>query len=290
MPFLTHPLDAVDAYVAFFSGQPLPVLKHTARALEALRDQQDQVNGKQLAGIVLSDPLLTLKLLSHLESHRRGSQNHDITTIDRAIMMMGVTPFFATFSDLTTVEDTLAGHPKALLGAIQVIARTRRAAHIARDWAIVRHDLDVEEITVAALLREATEIVCWIFAPDLTHQVYELQRHHRELRSKTAQQQVFGASASDIQLALIRAWHLPRLLITLLDDQEFNNPRVRNITLAANLARHSAGGWDNPALPDDLSAAEALLHIGRPQLLHRLGVPTEAQGRFLPPDTAHTGQ
>lgn len=284
MPLLLRPLQSVDAYVTFFSGQTLPVLRHTARALETLREDQERVNCKQLAAIVLSDPLLTLKLLSHQETHRRRSQNHDITTIDRAIMMMGVVPFFRTFVDLPTVEDALAGHPKALLGVIQVIARTRRAAHIARDWAIVRHDLDVEEITVATLLREATEIVCWIFAPELTAQVYELQRTNRHLRSAEAQQQVFGASAGDIQLALVRAWHLPGLLVTLLDDRESSNPRVCNITLAADVARHSARGWDNPALPDDLAAAEALLPINRRQLLHRLGVPEESQAAFLPPD------
>lgn len=283
MTLITQPLESVDAYVAFFSQQTLPVLRHTARALDALREKQDQVSGKQIAAVVLSDPLLTLKLLSHLETHRRRSQNHDITTIDRAIMMMGLTPFFRTFDKLPTVEDALAHHPRAILGVVQVIARTRRAAHVARDWAIVRHDLDVDEITVAALLREATEIVCWIYAPALTARVYELQRANRQIRSAAAQEQVFGASAGDIQLALVQAWHLPALLVSLLDDRESGNPRVRNITLAADLARHSAKGWDNPALPDDLAAAESLLHIGRPQLLNRLGVPPEAQAPFLPP-------
>jgi HD-like signal output (HDOD) protein len=283
MPLLTAPLESVDAYVAAFSGQTLPVLRATARSLTTLSAERDRVNGKQLSALVLSDPLLTLKLLSHLETNRRHSQNHDITTIDRAIMMMGVEPFLNTFADLPTVEDALAGQPKALLGVVQLIARTRRAAQIARDWAILRHDLDVEEITVAALLGEATEIVCWLFAPDLTQRVYELQRADRSLRGAAAQARVFGASAHDIQLALVRAWHLPRLLIALLDDRELANPRVRNITLAADLARHSTRGWDNPALPDDLMAAEDLLHIGRRQLLQRLGVPAEDQARFLPP-------
>jgi HD-like signal output (HDOD) protein len=284
MPLLAHPLQSVDAYVAFFSTQPLPVLRHTVRALAALEGEHERVTGKQLAGIVLSDPLLTLKLLSHLEIHRPKSQNHDITTIDRAIMMLGVEPFFRTFADLPTVEDHLAGHPRALLGLIQLVARARRAAHIARDWAIVRHDLDVEEITVAALLGEATDIVCWLFAPELTGRVYALQRADRSLRSTVAQEQVFGVTAHAIQLALIRAWHLPRLLIDLLDDRQLGNPRVRNITLAADLARHLARGWDNPALPDDLAAAETLLPISRRQILHRLGMPAEFQARHLPPD------
>lgn len=286
MPFITAPLESVEAYVAFFSEQPLPVLRATARTLETLAAERERVSGKQLVAAVLSDPLLTLKLLSHLETHRRGSQNRDITTIDRAIMMMGVEPFLNTFADLPTVEDALAGQPKALLGVVQLIARNRRAAQIARDWAILRHDLDVEEITVAALLREATDIVCWLFAPALTQRVYDMQRADRGLRSAETQRQVFGATAHDIQLALVHAWRLPNLLISLLDDRESGNPRVCSITLASNLARHSTRGWDNAALPDDFAAAEALLHIGRRQLLHRLGVPAEIQARYLPPDEA----
>ncbi|HHW64788.1 MAG TPA: histidine kinase, partial [Rhodocyclaceae bacterium] len=41
--------------------------------------------------------------------------------------------------------------------------------------------------------------------------------------------------------------------------------------------------WEDPALPDDLTALEALLHLGREQLLHRLGVPEDMRARFLPP-------
>ena len=94
------------------------------------------------------------------------------------------------------------------------------------------------------------------------------------------------ASAAELQLALIRAWHLPELLVTLLDDSQQDNPRVRTIQLAADFARHLAHGWEDPALPDDLAALEALLHLSREPLLHRLGVPEDMRARFLPPPAA----
>lgn len=281
MPLLTEALPSLEAYVAFFASQPLPVLRHTAKALDGLRDDEERINGKQVAGVILADPLMTLRLLTHLEANRRSSQNHDITTIDRAVMMMGIAPFLRAFADLPTVESTLAAHPKALLGALKVIGRSRRAAHIARDWAIVRHDLDVDEITVATLLREATEIICWVFAPALTQRVYDLQRADRTLRSAIAQRQVFGFTAQEIQQALVEAWRLPRLLMDLMDDRHAANPRVRNVVIATNLARHAAHGWDNAALPDDFRDAQALLHIGLRPLLQRLGVPAEFAETYL---------
>lgn len=282
MTLLATPLRSADDYVRHFSAQELPVLRKTRRELDALRESADTVSGKRIAGVVLGDPLMTMRLLTHLERHRGRSQNHDITTIDRAIMMMGVEPFFTTFSDLKTVEDALHAYPKALIGVLKVIGNARRAADYARDWAVVRHDLDVNEITVAALLREATEIVCWVFAPALTQRVYAMQSADRRLRSAAAQAAVFGATADEIQLGLIRAWRLPELLVHLLDETQHENPRVRTIKLAADLARHTARGWDDAALPDDIDALGKLLHIAREPLLQRLGVPEEHRARFPP--------
>lgn len=156
MTQLLHPLDSTEAYVAHFSKQSLPVLRRTLRDLEALRSEEASVSGRRIAAVILSDPLMAMRVLTFLERRRGANQNHDITTIDRAVMMMGISPFFRAFENLPTVEDLLANRPKALIGLLRVIARSRRAATYARDWAIVRHDLDVEEITLAALLREAT--------------------------------------------------------------------------------------------------------------------------------------
>jgi HD-like signal output (HDOD) protein len=283
MILLTQPLASVDAYVDFFTSQPLPVLKRTVRELDALRADLETVNGKRIAAIVLGDPLMTMKLLTYLQAHRRQAQNRDITTIDRAIMMMGLEPFFRVFSNMPTLEDTLAAHPKALVGVLKVINRARKAAHYARDWAVVRHDLDVDEITVAALLVEASEIVCWTFAPTLTERVYALQHADRSLRSVVAQRAVFSATAQELQQALVRAWQLPELLVALMDPGQVDNPRVRNVLLATDFARHLAHGWDDAALPDDLATIEQLIRLNREQLLLRLGAPDEVLARFLPP-------
>lgn len=285
MAFLDAPLASVDRYVDFLSAQTVPVLRRTARELEALSPRQDALGARSVAAVVLADPLMTMKLLTTLQARRSVKQNHDITTIDRAIMMMGLTPFFRTFSGMPVVEDVLANEPQALVGVLRVIGRARRAAHFARDWAILRHDLDVDEITVAALLLEAVEIMCWIYAPRLTRQVVERQRANHWLRSNEAQKAIFGVSADEIQAALVRAWQLPELLITLMDPAHADNPRVRNVLLAADFARHVTDGWDNEALPDDIQALEELVRVKRETLLARLNVPAEERYRFFPPAT-----
>ena len=124
MPLITQPLESLDSYVAFFHQQPLPVLKHTVRELQAMREHEDDINGRTVAALVLGDPLMTLKVLIHIEAHRRARQNHDITTIERAIMMMGISPFLREFSEVPTIEDQLVDYPKALVGVLRVISRS----------------------------------------------------------------------------------------------------------------------------------------------------------------------
>jgi len=283
MSQLVSPLPTVGDYVAYFSHQSLPVLRRTVRELDALRTDIDRVGGRQIAAVVLSDPLMTMRLLTYLETHRRQSQNHDITTIERAVMMLGVEPFFRLFDQLPTVEEALKSSPQALVKVLRVIARARRAADLAREFAIARHDLDVQEITVAAALHEATEIVCWVFAPALTERVYALQLADRTLRSADAQRHVFGVTAAEIQLELIRAWRLPALLVQLLDPSLKDDPRVRTVMLATRTARHLSRGWDDAGLPDDLADLEALLRLPRESLLARLGAPEDARARLLAP-------
>jgi HD-like signal output (HDOD) protein len=270
--------------VAYFCSQPMPVLKRTAHIFAELAPEKEKVSAKQLAGVVLNDPLMTLRLLSHLQSHRHAHQNRDITTIDRAITMLGIDPFFQAFSHLTTVEDTLASHPRALVGVLRVIARAKRASLYARDWAVVRHDLDVEEIMIAALLREAAEIMCWVCAPKLTQEAFSLLHSKPGLRSTIAQRAVFGETFEALQLQLVRVWQLPELLVTLMDPEYADSPRVRTVLLADDLSRHLANGWADPAIPDDLDAIQALLRIPRLQLLNRIKVPPDDQSRFLSPD------
>jgi HD-like signal output (HDOD) protein len=270
------PYPDLETWVAYFRAAQLPVLRHTLNELDRLRDNAEQVNGRILSGIILQDPLMTLRVLAYIEAHRGKSQTADITTIERALMMIGVGPFFRDFDKLPLVEEQLKAHPKALLGLLKVIARARHAAHWAREWAVIRHDLDIDEITVATLLHDVAETLMWCFAPSLALQVKDMQTRDRTLRSAIAQQQVYNVELEPLQLALAKVWHLPELLATLMDHNNAEHPRVRNVALAIDLARHSANGWDDAALPDDFAAIEDLLHISHDTLMRKLHLDDDA--------------
>lgn len=269
---IEQPLSDSTAWVDFFSTADLPVLRHSVDELERLRATADATNGRVLAGVVMHDPLLILRVLAYIELHRTQRQTVDIATVDRAIMMIGITPFFRDFQHLPVVEDQLKAHPQALLGLLKAINRARQAAHWARHWAILRRDVDVEEITLAAFLHDLAELLMWLFAPTLALKISAAQRARPHERSAMIQAEIYGVPLYQLKLALAEAWHLPALLIQLMDHRHTENSRVRNVKLAVDLARHSAKGWSDAALPDDFAAIRGLLNINQETLVRHLDV------------------
>ena len=274
-------LPDIDAWIAFFGQVDLPVLRHSVNELARLGQDADNTNGRVLAGAILQDPLLTLRVLAYIEKHRRQRQSTDITTIDRAIMMIGITPFFRDFQNLPVVEDRLKPHPQALLGLLKTVARARRSAHWAHDWAMQRRDMDVDEIMLATLLHDVAELMIWIFAPTLALQFRNAQLAQPNQRSAILQEEIYGVPLYQLKLALTEAWRLPSLLALLLDDRQAENPRVRNVKLAVDLARHTANGWTDPALPDDFKGIRDLLRINQETLVRRLDVDEATAQRLL---------
>jgi HD-like signal output (HDOD) protein len=249
----------LQQWVDMLSATRLPVLAHTAYELEQMRCNEEAVTPRLIADVVLHDPIMTVQVLQYLQQNRSQRRNADITTIAHALMMLGVEPFFAHFSSHDSIEALLADDHAARHGVLGVISRARHAALFAHDWAKLRHDVDPEEIMIAALLHEMAEILVWCYAPPLALEIAGRLERNRTLRSADAQRAVLGFRLIDLQLELIKTWQLPDLLRALMDEQATKNPRVRNVALAAALARHSAHGWDDLALPDDYAAIADLL-------------------------------
>ena len=75
---------SLDAWVIYLDQAQLPILRRTATELARLRENEDELNGRELAAVILHDPIMTLKVLRYLQAHRGKNQTSDITTIARA--------------------------------------------------------------------------------------------------------------------------------------------------------------------------------------------------------------
>ena len=271
LPFITRAPRDVAGWVAQFELSRLPVLSHTADVLEELRATEDAVDAHSLAEDIVSDPLMTLKLLAHVAHLRRGREGSEVETVTEALVMLGIPPFFKAFGPQQSAQALLADEPEALAGFERVLARSHRAARFAIGFAVHRMDHDAPVIHEAALLHDFAELLLWLHAPALALDIQHRQAADSTLRSVVAQKAVLNIEVAELQHALMKAWRLPSLLVDITNDHAMTiNAQVRNVMLAIRVARHSAKGWDNAALPDDVKELSTLLQLSSDATLRLL--------------------
>ncbi len=258
--YLTTPLPHIGAWTHYFLNAEIPVMATTARSLEALRANEDDVDANMLTAVIQVDPLMTLKLLARIASLRRPGSSTETESITTSLVLMGISPFFRHFGSQRTVEDWLADQPEAMQGLQNLLIRAERAGQFALGFAVHRADTDATIIHQAAFLNDFAEILLWLHAPTLMLKIQQAQAADSTLRSSTIQHEVLGVEISDLRQALMNLWHLPELLINISDERHAERSNVQCVVLAVRLARHSAHGWDNAALPDDFEDIARLLN------------------------------
>jgi hypothetical protein len=104
-------------------------------------------------------------------------------------------------------------------------------------------------------------MLLWCHAPRLALRIRAMQAADPTLRSSVAQKSVLGIDVLELQQALIAAWRLPSLLAEGSGQPQAAQAGARAVALGARLARHSAAGWENAAIPDDITEVAALLNL-----------------------------
>ena len=259
---LHEPLPDLPSWVDFFLSAEIPVLQSTAETLEALRANEDLTDANSIGEMISGDPLMTLKVFARASAQLSQRVVKPAETATAALVMMGISPFFKAFPPQHTVEDRLAEWPQAMQGLNGVLRRAHRSADFALAFSVHRTDPNAAAIHAAALLHEFAELLLWLHAPGLAHRIHAIQDEDSTMRSYTAQQLVLGIRLDELQNRLVSVWKLPTLLGNLDGQEPSGNPGgIRTVTLAANLARHTAVDWSNPAIPNDLDEIGNLLNI-----------------------------
>jgi HD-like signal output (HDOD) protein len=268
---LQRPLHSLEAWVRHFAALEVPVLAASAEQLEHLRANEDDVDAHRIGDTFANDPLMTLKVLRAAAALGRERRSNDAETVTAAVVLMGITPFFRTFGNQTTLESVLADQPDARDGVEALLKRSERAAQLALGFAAHRMDPDAPVIHGAALLHDFAELLLWCEAPGLALEIQRRQAADSTLRSSRAQKDVLGIELTDLQQALMQAWHLPRLLAHFSDDKT-RQPDASELCVlyATRIARHVTHGWDNAGLPDDVRDLSSLLNLSEPATLRLL--------------------
>ena len=258
---LLRALPDLAAWTSHFRRAEIPVLRETVEALDALRANEERTDANSIGEMIGGDPLMTLKVLAYVSDHRGRSVVTGAETVIAALVMLGIPPFFRAFAAPTSIEDRLASSPEALAGLQRVLRRAHRGARFALALAVHRTDPHAATVHAAALLHEFAEMLLWCHAPQLALRIRAMQDADPTLRSNVAQRTVLGIELDEIQQALVAAWRLPSLLAETAQEPQAGHTGARAVALGSRLARHTAAGWDNAAIPDDVAEVAAFLNL-----------------------------
>lgn len=259
-------MKSLQEWESLLSGKDLPVLDETLQLLRALSRKMGTVSGGEISGTVLPDPLMTLKVMRMANSGRRSRFAQEVTTIEHALMMLGMTASFDKMLGAEALSTALPPHAQA--GLERTVARALHAADQARDWAVLRLDLNVDEVLIAAMLQELGEFALWTEIPD-EMQLLETAR----LRSgrEVAEQRLLGFRCDELGLLLSRKWNLPPLVASAFLPAECEaHPRARLVAAARNLSRLAEHGWYDAGINQLAAEVAGTLHLQTDDILARL--------------------
>lgn len=241
----------VAQWAAYLTAQQLPVMARSKLALQTLEAEKGaELSANDLAGLANGDPFLCLCLLREAENRRSTRLGHETSTPLAAVMQLGTKGFREL---LFASPETDEFNP----GLVKCEARAVIAGELAAAWSSSRSDVSPDEVLMAALLSEIGELMLWHFAPDLPQAALAALASGEAKRTAAAQEATCGFKFKDLTLKCAEIWKLPAILVQLIHGHD--TVRANIARLCRNTARHLIASPDNPALPDDLAAAQKLL-------------------------------
>ncbi|MDQ5896494.1 MAG: hypothetical protein QG612_580 [Pseudomonadota bacterium] len=269
-----------EGWSRFLLAAAVPVLADTAEQLTELallEERRGTVDAHMIAEAVRGDPLMTLKVLSHVGRHRTSHQITEVQTVTAAVVLMGIGPFFHAFppAGLRVLEEDLSlDGDRRLQDVMRLLERAWLMARIVTAFELQHADPHAETMQGAAVMHNLAEVLLWCRAPGVAQQLGRDPDQER-------QREVLGCSLTEVQQALIQEACLPSLLGQLLPHiqdavmasergrQAWLLPQRRLLALSATLAMRAEG---DPAEGLQLDELE--------ELAHWLGLSTPAAERL----------
>lgn len=274
-------------WVDKLSQTEMPVLSAVIRQLNKLAGSDDtELN--QLAEVILKDPHLTSQVLRIANSVQYNPSNNSISTVSRAIFLLGFRGVRSLCISLMVIDSLLDGEPRERL--LEVMAKSFHAAVQARAIYKAVDKKRHEEVFIAALLHNLGEMAFWTYGGQTADKLDEALKHliNSDSGNHLIEKEL-GISFKNLSKELGEIWNLGGTLQEALSAADKVSPLATAVRLGeaishldmndkagrAELMKHVAsftGGSfaDTRKLVNDASesAAAVALEYGATQVCH----------------------
>jgi hypothetical protein len=272
---LAQPLPDLAAWSQYLTGRPIPVLPDTAAELSLLAEIEDRrgsVDAHLIEEAVGDDPLMTLQVLAHVSRHRAQRQVTDVDTVTAAVVLMGIGPFFRTFSPRLVLDEHLADYPQAVAEIRRRIRRSWCAARLVTEFALLHAEGYASALQKAALLNGHAALLLWCHAPTLAQAVQDRCAQDPAQDRAHHERAVLNIELAALEHQIARDWCLPATLLRLTDPDDTRSkvllqPQRRLLEMALTLADRldREGPQAMPTL-EELEELSGLLTLSTPSV------------------------
>jgi len=196
---------------------------------------QPHATAQELAQIILQDYGLTSKTLKMVNSAFYGLGRNRVSTISRAIVMLG----FSTIRDIATgmlVFEHFFAQSKRRAETMDILTKSFLSAIQAREMAIMAHYPLPEEAFICSMLHKLGKMAITVYCPKQYEAICELTNAGRS--EYEASREVLGVSLPEIGRAVAKEWKLPNVIWQSMDEcgepAEPGKEMLRTITTIAN--------------------------------------------------------
>lgn len=234
--------DPLSRWIALIRDQEMPIFGYTVQQVVNVAED-DEAPASDLARVVLQDASMTARVLKLANSPYFNPRRQGISTVSRAVVILGFDTVRAMCLTITLVDSFVQGEPREQL--IHELARAIHGAVQARTIAIQRGDDSPEEVFVATLLYHVGELAFWCFGGEHAGRLLETARQPG-YTAEAAEEEVLGFRLRRLTKGLVAEWQLNTLLKETLRDPRQTGDRGRNVDLSYRLAVAAEKGWDDP--------------------------------------------
>ena len=224
----------------FLNDKPLPILMRTKLDVQDLIDQP-QLSITQYVGPILFDACFSASIFKHVNTQRVKAGRNPLTTLENALSHLGQSAFQA-FLNKAVIYEELNLPPRNAQGYMRTMGQACHAALQAKSWGEQRNSAQFEEVLLAALLQNITELMLWCYADEtmlkIEHACY-VEKHSYEAAAK----QVLGCEMRELAVALAEKWNLPEMVEDGLRSTLDNFTLATGAALASELARVVDVNW-----------------------------------------------
>ncbi|AHF02629.1 histidine kinase [Marichromatium purpuratum 984] len=241
----TPPKRRLAEWVELIQHREMPIFNNTVH--QVLRVSEDELApAAALAQVIMQDPSLTtriLKLANSVYYNPAGTgSGHTLTSVNRAVVVLGFNAVSNMCLAATLVDDTIEGATRERVA--RELARALHAAIQARSIATAREDKAPEEVFIAALLHRIGELAFWCFGGEQAEALDQLYRQQPAALPERAQERILGFRLNQLSGQLARVWNLNELVREAIVTPSVLDERVQTVVLGQQIALCAEdGGW-----------------------------------------------